>query len=183
MDRDADLYKKYIEGDESAFNSLMESMFYRLVYFVVLIISDTFTAEDIAVDVFAELVANKKRYNFKTSLKTYVFMLGKRRALNYLKHRKVLEIKELSEAEELMDERNELEAKVLKSERDRILADALDKIEPDMRQVLHLVYFEGLSYKQAAYIMNMDSKYVDNLLQKAKKELRKIIGEEGKDLI
>ena len=183
MDRDAELYKSYIAGDESAFDRLMESLFYRLVYFVDGIVQDTFAAEDIAVDVFAELVASPKRYNGRSSLKTYIFMLGKSRALNLLKHRKVLDIGELSEAAGLADERSELEEKVLQGERERVIAKALEQIDPDKRQVLHLVYFEGLSYAEAAKVMDMDKKYVDNLLQRAKKELAEIIGEEGRALI
>ena len=174
LDRDAENYKNFLDGDDSAFDRLMESLFYRLVYFVDGIVGDTFAAEDIAVDVFAELIANKKRYNFKTSLKTYVFMLGKSRALNYIKHRKVLDITELSGAEGLPEEKAELEKKVLQSERERILGDALDMLPQDKRMALHLIYFEDMSYEQAARVMGVEKKYLDNLLQRAKKELRSL---------
>ena len=183
MDQDAALYISYLEGDESAFDKLMESLFFRLVYFVDGIVHDTFAAEDIAVDVFAELVANPKRFNGRAGFKTFVFMMGKSRALNYLKHRKVVEFTELSEAEGLASERSELEEKVLHSERQRVLAEAMDQLPDTMRQAVHLVYFEGLSYKQAAKALDKDAKYVDNLLQRAKKELAGIIGEEGRALI
>ena len=183
MDQDALLFKSYLEGDESAFDKLMEGLFFRLVYFVDGIVHDTFAAEDIAVDVFAELVASPKRFDGRAGFKTFVFMMGKSRALNYLKHRKVVEFTELSEAEGLAAERSQLEEKVLHSERQRVLAEAIAQLPEQMRQAVHLVYFEGLSYAQAAKAMDMSAKYVDNMLQRAKKQLAGIIGEEGRELL
>ena len=68
-------------------------------------------------------------------------------------------------------------------ERQRVLADAIAQLPEQMRQAVHLVYFEGLSYAQAAKAMDMNAKYVDNMLQRAKKQLAGIIGEEGRELL
>jgi len=53
----------------------------------------------------------------------------------------------------------------------------------DMRVVIHLVYFEGMTYKEVAKVMKKNRKQVDNLLYRAKKELRIILGEDGEDLL
>ena len=36
---------------------------------------DYHTAEDLAMDVFSDLIVHRHRYNFKSSLKTYLFMV------------------------------------------------------------------------------------------------------------
>ena len=76
-----------------------------------------------------------------------------------------------------------LEETVLKNERKRIVNNALDSLPDDMRVVIHLIYFEDLSYDEAAKVMKKNRKQVDNLLYRAKKELRIILGEDGELLL
>lgn len=52
-----------------------------------------------------------------------------------------------------------------------------------MRVVIHLIYFEGMSYDETARVMKKNRKQVDNLLYRAKKELRIILGEDGELLL
>ena len=98
MDNGASSYRRFLDGDESAFDDIMKELFYPLVFFVDRYVQDVHTAEDIAMDVFSELIVHRHRFNFKVSLKTYLCMLGRSRALDWLRHRKVLRFVELSEA-------------------------------------------------------------------------------------
>ena len=95
MDNGASSYRRFLDGDESAFNEIMEELFRSLVFFINGYVHDIHAAEDIAIDAFSDLVVHRHRYNFKVTLKTYVFMLGRSRALDYIKHRKVLRMKRL----------------------------------------------------------------------------------------
>ena len=47
-----------------------------------------------------------------------------------------------------------------------------------MRAAVHLVYLEEMSYAQAARVMQKSQKQIDNLLYRAKKGLRRILGED-----
>ena len=182
MDNGASSYRRFLDGDESAFNEIMKELFRSLVFFIDGYVHDVHAAEDIAIDTFSDLVVHKHRYNFKVTLKTYVFMLGRSRALDYIKHRKVLSFVELSEAEGLEDEKT-LEELVLADERKRVVNAAVSKLPEDMRVVIHLVYFEDMTYDEAAKVMKKNRKQVDNLLYRAKKELRIILGEDGELLL
>jgi len=176
MDNGASSYRRFLDGDESAFNDIMKELFRSLVFFVDGYVHDVHAAEDIAIDTFSDLVVHKHRYNFKVTLKTYVFMLGRSRALDYIKHRKILSFVELSEAEGLENEKT-LEELVLADERKRVVNAAIAKLPENMRVVIHLVYFEEMTYDEAAKVMKKNRKQVDNLLYRAKKELRIILGE------
>ena len=88
MDNGASSYRRFLEGDESAFDEIMKELFDGLVFFIDRYVHDIHAAEDIAIDAFSDLVVNKHRYNFKVTLKTYLFMLGRSRALKYIKRRK-----------------------------------------------------------------------------------------------
>ena len=183
MDNGASSYRRFLDGDESAFDEIMKELFDNLVFFIDRYVHDIHAAEDIAIDAFSDLVVNKHRYNFKVTLKTYLFMLGRSRSLNYIKHRKVIDFVELTEAEKASSEQETLEEIVLADERKRVVNNALNSLPNDMRVVIHLIYFEDLSYDEAAKVMKKNRKQVDNLLYRAKKELRIILGKDGELLL
>ena len=183
MDNGASSYRRFLDGDESAFSEIMEELFRSLVFFINGYVHDIHAAEDIAIDAFSDLVVHRHRYNFKVTLKTYVFMLGRSRALDYIKHRKVIDVVELSEAQSLPDDEKTLEEIVLADERKRTVNAAVAKLPEDMRVVIHLIYFEEMTYDEAAKVMKKNRKQVDNLLYRAKKELRIILGKDGELLL
>ena len=182
MDNGASSYRRFLDGDDTAMDEIMEELFFPLVFFVNRYVQDLPAAEDVAMDAMTELFFHKHRYNFKVSLKTYVFMLGKSRALNYLKHRKSLREAALTDAE-ILAEQDELESRALDSERKRAVNSALLQLPEEMRLAVHLVFFEELSYAEAAKVMHKKPKQVDNLLYRAKTSLRAILGEEAKQLL
>ena len=176
MDSGAQNYRRYLDGEETAFDAIIEELYSPLVFFLRRFSVDLDTAEDIAMDVFAELVLHPRRYNFKVSLKTYLFMLGRSRALNYIKRRKKL--LPLSDAEHLIWEGPSLEELVLTDQRKRSVNRALAQLEENQRLAVHLVYFEQLSCGEAAKVMGKSTKQVYNLLYRAKQALRTILEEE-----
>lgn len=179
MDNGACSYRRYLDGDESAFDDIMNELFRGLVFFIDGYVHDVCAAEDIAIDVFSELIVHRHRYNFKVTLKTYLFMLGRSRALDYIKHRRIISFTELSDAEGVEDEKT-LEEIVLTDERRLAVNRAIKRLSEDMRVAVHLVYFEEMTYDEAAKVMKKSRKQVDNLLYRAKKELRIILGEDCK---
>ncbi len=179
MDNGASSYRRFLDGDESAFDEIMEQLFHSLVFFTDRYVHDIHTAEDIAIDVFSDLIVHRHRYNFQVCLKTYLFMLGRSRALDHLKRRKHISFVPLTEAEALEDDCGSLEETLLTDARKRAVNAALEKLPEEMRVAVHLVYFEDMTYEEAAKVMKKNRKQVDNLLYRAKKELRIILGKDG----
>ncbi len=182
MDNGASSYRRFLDGDESAFDGIMQELFHSLVFFINRYVQELSAAEDLAMDVFADLIVHKHRYNFRVSLKTYLFMLGRSRALDYIKHKKVLEFVELSAAN-MADDGESLEEKLLSDQRKRAVNDAITQLPEEMQIAVHMVYFEDMSYEDTAKVMKKSRKQVDNLLYRAKKELRIILGKDGEQLL
>ena len=166
MDAAANSYRRFLDGDESAFEEIMQELFCGLVFFINGFVHDPHAAEDIAIDAFSDLVVHRHRYNFRVSLKTYLYMVGRSHALDYLRRRRILRFTELSEAHGLADD-----------------SAALEQLPRDMAAAVRLVYFEEMTYAEAARVMGKKSKQVDNLLYRAKRELQSILGEEGMELL
>ena len=183
MDNGASSYRRYLNGDESAFAEIVKEYFDNLVFFVDRYVQDYGAAEDIALDAFTQLVVHKHRYNFSVSLKTYLFMLGRSRALDYIKHRNKYQITELTEAMGIPSDEPALEDMLLTDLRKRAVNAALSQLSEEQQLVVHLIYFEALSCQETAKVLKKNTKQIYNLLYRAKSALRTILGEEGELLL
>ena len=182
MDNGASSYRRFLDGDKHAFDEIITEYRDGLTFFIDRYVRDMQTAEDLAIDVFTDLIVHKHRYNFKVSLKTYLYMMGRSRALDYLKHKKIITFAALEEGEEVAS-RESLEDAILKDEQKKIVRQALAQLPEQMQEVLHLIYFEELTYDEAAKVMKKSKKQVDNLLYRSKNMLRTILGKEGEWLV
>lgn len=183
MDNGASSYRRYLGGDEDAFGEIVREYFDNLVFFVDRYVRDLAAAEDIALDVFAQLAVEKHRYDFRVSLKTYLFMLGRSRAIDLLRRRKLLPVAALTEAKQIPAGEPALEELLLADARKRAVNQALGQLSEELRLAVHLVYFEELSADEAAKVLKKNRKQVYNLLYRAKCALRAILGEEGEQLL
>ena len=183
MDNGASSYRRYLDGDESAFRDIVEDYFDNLLFFVNRYVSNVAVAEDIALDVFTQLVVHKHRYNFRTSFKTYLFMMGRSRALDYIRRRDRIKLVELSEASQHPSEEPAPEDILLADQRKQAINNALGQLPDELRLVLHLVYFEELSIDESAKVLKKSKKQIYNLLYRGKAALRTVLGEEGKLLL
>ncbi len=180
MDNGASSYRRFLDGDEAAFDLIIREYREPLIFFVSRYVHDMSAAEDIAIDVFMYILVHPKRYNFKSSLKTYLFMLGRSRAIDFLrKQKRLAPLEEASLSEDYVS----LESIILADQRKRAVNEAIAKLGTDMQIAVHLVYFEELSYEEAARVMKKSKKQVDNSLYRARKELRSILGKEGEELL
>ena len=178
MDNGASSYRRFLDGDKSAFDEIVNEYFHALVFFINGYVHDVYASEDIAIEIFSDLFAYRK-YNFKASLKTYLFMRGKSKAIDYIRKNRSRAELPLSEASENVSEEEGLEEKILDSERKKKISKAIEGLPEQMRFVIHLAYFEDMSYKEIAMVMKIKPKQVDNLLYRAKKELRERLLEDG----
>ncbi len=178
MDLGESSYRRFLEGDKDAFDTVLRLYFDSLTFFINRFVRDVHTAEDLAIDSLFELIVHPRRYNFKTPLKTYLFAIGHNKAVNYIKRHSRAILVDLTEAE-LADERS-LEDELIRDEEKLSVSRALADLPADMRSAVHLVYFEELSYEQAAKIMKKSKKQVDNLLYRAKAHLREELSDKAK---
>ena len=171
-------YRRYLQGDEDAFAEIVKEYFEHMVFFINRYVEDYAAAEDITMDVFAWLIVHKTRYNFSVSLKTYLFVLCRSRALDYIKRRKKLQTVQLREAEQFADPKPTPEEQFLRDARKQAVHDAINGLCAEMRLVVHLTYFEALSADEVAKVLKKNRKQVYNLLYRAKKVLRTVLEEE-----
>ena len=150
MDNGASSYRRYLSGDEAAFEQIVKDYYDPLTLFINSYVHDLAAAEDIAIDTFSDLIVHKYRYNFRSSMKTYLFMIGRSRALNYIKHRDHFQTVELESAEKDLPYSPSPEAKLSENERKQAIHDGISQLDAPLREVVQLVYFEEMCCEDAA---------------------------------
>lgn len=176
MDEDKILYKKFLKGNKEAFDKIMDLYAEHLVYFIGRYVKRIDIAEDIAQDVFVYVLMNKEKYNFNYSLKTYLYMLGKSRALNYIKkERKVILLDENTDFE--IDE--DIEDIVFQNEKHTYLRQTIDKLPKNQQIAIYLTDIEELSYKDVCKVLNKNLSEVKMIIYRARKNLKTLVLREG----
>ena len=172
MDNGESSYRRFLDGDDNAFGEIVTVYKDNLIFFINRYVNNLAVAEELAQDVFVELLMHKRRYNFKTPLKTYIFTIGRNLAVSYI--RKCSRRPEC--AYEFIENGQDtalLEDEFIKKEQQRELHEALGRIADDYSTALHLIYFEGMSYEQVGKVMKKNKKQVENIVYRAKKALKK----------
>ena len=174
-----ELYSRFTAGDERAFEEIVALYRADLTRFLYSIVNDRFEAEDLMIDTFASL-AEGQRFKGESSLKTYLFAIGRHHALRCLKKRKQ---KNHLSIEEILDEPlskdDNPEADFLREDSKRRLLEGIKKLKPEYSEILRLLYFEEMSYASAALVMNKKIKQIDNLAYNAKLALKATLESES----
>lgn len=179
MDNGASSYRRFLDGEENAFDEILTAYRDSLTFFIIRYVGDAAEAEDLAIDTFMDLLVHRHRYNFKIPLKNYLFMIARSKSIDHLRRRSKLKKVALDEIAELPSDEDTPEEALLRDERKKAVNSAMAKLSDEMRIAVHLVYFEELSYKETAQIMKKKEKQIDNLLYRAKGELRTLLTSEG----
>lgn len=177
MEQGWELYERFQKGDEQAFAELMTTHKDGLIFFIYRYVQNIDVAEDLSEDVFVALLMHRRRFKGEASFKTYLYTIGRNKAVDWL--RKNRRVRNQEEEGRIPDLEEDLEERVIKNERDRQLHGAIAKLKPEYAQVLHLLYFDGLTQEGAGKIMKKNSKQMENLAYRARKALKKILEKEG----
>ncbi len=164
--------RSYMDGDDKAFDIIIEEMRCPLIHFINGYVNNIYTAEDICMDTFAVLLLNLDKYSFKCSLSTYLFSIARNKAVDYIRKHKSVRTVELKDYTFDADYR-EIEERYIRNEENRRLREALASLPEQYHTVLYLYYFEDMSIEEISEVMKKNKKQVYNLIFRAKEELKK----------
>ena len=163
---DEALYRVYLaEGSEDALRELLVRHRESLTLFLYGYLRNMDDAEELMLDAFAVAAARTSVYSGHSSFRTWLFGIGRHLALRQLRRRREPPLREAEPGDTP-------ELELMRSERDRALYAAMERLNPDYRQVLYLIYFEEMSTEDAARVMGKTRKQVYNLTERGKKALR-----------
>ncbi|MBQ2756078.1 MAG: RNA polymerase sigma factor [Oscillospiraceae bacterium] len=173
MDNGASSYRRFRDnGDENGLAEIIRLYRDGLIFYLNSIVGNIHLAEELAEDTFVLLGTKKPKNKGGASFKTWLYTIGRNLAINHLrKHSKMKKIS-VDELAELMDDESDLEKLYLRDERSITVHRALGTLKAEYRQVLWLVYFEGLSHKETSAVMKRSVHNIDTLVYRARKALK-----------
>lgn len=171
-------YRRFLDGEKDAVVEIVSQYNDGLVLYLNTITQNICLSEEIAEDIFCQLLIHKPEFKGESSFKTWLYTIAQNYAFKLLKKKKYIDRVPLDEHYELSDENN-LESSYIRDEQKIEVHRALSRIKPEYSQVLYLTFFENFSNSETANIMRKNNRQIENLIYRAKKALKSELEREG----
>jgi RNA polymerase sigma-70 factor (ECF subfamily) len=168
---DATLVKRCLEGDQRAFEHLLNSYQKPVFNLVLRMVKDFEEAEDITQAVFVKAYENLSSFNPKYKFFSWIYKIAINESLNFLNLRK--RVTDLEEADQLISQADTPEVKLQNVEISSHLDECMMKLSPEYRIVIVLRHFQDLPYNEIAQILDIPEHTVKSRLFAARQALRK----------
>ena len=171
MDQGSIAYQRFLEGDESGLEEIIASYKDGLILYLNTLVGNIALAEDLAEDTFVRLFTRKPRDKGTGSFKTWLYTIGRNLAISHLRKMGNQATVSVDTLEYLSGGEEPLTA-YLQEESRRELHRAMEKLKPEHRQILWLIYFDNLSYQEAAKVMKKSVHSTEMLASRARQALK-----------
>jgi len=170
MQEESQLISQLQSGDERAF-ALLYDKYSGALYYVILKMtkSNEALAQDLLQETFISIWNKCHQYNpEKGRFYTWAYRIARHKVLNYLRSQKELIQSDISGVYN-----NEDNTEHKTEEQTTLLKGAVSQLEVHHRSALELVYFNGLTHKEAHKVMDVPLGTFKSYVRQALKELRK----------
>jgi RNA polymerase sigma-70 factor (ECF subfamily) len=171
------LVMRCLEGDQSAFDRLMERYRDRVFSLAFRMLGDASWAEDLTQEAFLRAYTRLGLYDPSQPFATWLLCLTARLCLNALRDRRV-EHERLERVAKAMPPVPTIEEQIYERERRRTLQRLLMRLPSEQRAALLLHYTEGLPIKEVAQQLGVPVGTVKTWLHRGREQLRRWIEEE-----
>ena len=179
MDKGAISYQRYLNGDITGLEDLVEMYNSSLILYINGFVNNISASEDIAADTFVELIVRKSRFNSEYKFKTWLYRIARNNTIDFLRKQSKRQHKPIQDCENELQDSENLEKNILKTEQNKQLYNAIQHMHNDYRDVLHLVYFEDMSYNEVSTVLSKNNKQIKNLVYRAKQALKQRLERDG----
>jgi RNA polymerase sigma-70 factor (ECF subfamily) len=176
-----DLMARIAEGDQDAFEILVNRHQTSILNLIYRFIGDRTQAKDLAQEVFLRVWQSAKSYEPKAKFTTWICRITANLCFNELKssrRKKWFQFLRFGEDQEntieeiLIDPSPSPEDLLLFREQSRRISDALQSLPDNQRMALILKRYDDLSYQEIAKILGCSVSAVESLLVRAKRTLQ-----------
>lgn len=163
---DQDLVRRYRQGDEQAFEQLIERYRLELFHFLIRFLSDRAAAEDVFQNTFMQVYLSLDSFDVSRRFRPWVFTIAANKARDWLRRNKQNALKQVSiargDADEPLKVLDLIEADQVapglevqdKEEREQV-RQVVAELPEHLREILLLAYFQQFPYKQIAEVLGI----------------------------
>jgi RNA polymerase sigma-70 factor (ECF subfamily) len=177
---DETLLKNIANGEKAAMHVLYARHHLRVYRFILRMVRNPTTAEDIVSHVFLDVWHNAGQFQGRSQVSTWLMSIGRFKALTALRQRQhdridqdaVQNIEDRAETPEAAFERNHTSA---------ILRACIAKLSPAHREIVDLVYYHEMSVEEAGAVIGIPQATVKTRMFYARKHLGALLKDAGVD--
>jgi RNA polymerase sigma-70 factor (ECF subfamily) len=174
------LIGRIANGDRLAMQVLFARHHVRVYRFVLRLVRNEATAEDLVSEVFLELWRSAGKFEGRSAASTWMLSIARFKALSSLRRRSEQELDE-EKAETIADDADDPEAAMEKKDTGEILRKAIGALSAEHREIVDLVYYHEKSVEEVAQIVGIPEATVKTRMFYARKKLGELLKQQGID--
>jgi RNA polymerase sigma-70 factor (ECF subfamily) len=174
------LISRIAAGDRLAMQVLYARHHVRVYRFVLRLVRNEATAEDLISEVFLDIWRQAGKFEGRSAASTWMLSIARFKALSTLRRRPEDELDDET-AERIEDHADDPETTLAKKEKGSLLRQCLTKLSADHREIIDLVYYHEKSVEEVAEIVDIPEATVKTRMFYARKKLSELPKEQGLD--
>ncbi len=165
------IVRRVLAGETATF-ALLVDRYERVVFNAAYrITNDRQDAEDVTQTVFMKVFENLRLYNPRYRFYSWMYRIAVNEALNHQARSRVRAAVDLSESSDIGREDRPLESKEMEEQ----VQEAIYALEPGDRALVILKHFQGFSYDEIGYILDLPVRKVKSRLYTARQRLKDLL--------
>jgi len=177
---DEDLIGRIAQGDRLAMQVLFARHQVRLYRFVLRFVGNQAAAEDVISEVFLDVWRQADRFEGRSAVSTWLLAIARFKALSSMRRKPEEELDEETAAA-IEDSSDDPEVAVQKMDKSEALRACLQKLSPEHREVIDLVYYHDQSVEDVAKIIGIPEATVKTRMFYARKQMSELLKTAGID--
>jgi RNA polymerase sigma-70 factor (ECF subfamily) len=174
------LIGRIAQGDRLAMQVLFARHHVRVFRFVLRLVRNEATAEDLISDVFLDVWRQAGSFEGRSAVTTWLLSIARFKALSVLRRKPEQELDEET-AEAIVDTADTPQVALEKKDKGEILREALGALSAEHREIVDLVYYHEKSVEDVARIVGIPEATVKTRMFYARKKLAELLRQRGVD--
>jgi RNA polymerase sigma-70 factor (ECF subfamily) len=175
---DEALIARIAAGDKLAMRALFARHHVRVYRFALRLVRDQGLAEDLISEVFLEVWRHAPKFQARSAVSTWLLAIARFKALSAMRKRGDERLDDETAAT-LADTADDPEAAIGKKQQGAILRNCLARLSPDHREIIDLVYYQGMTIGAVAEVVGIPENTVKTRTFHARKHLSVLLGASG----
>jgi RNA polymerase sigma-70 factor (ECF subfamily) len=172
------LIGRIAKGDRLAMQVLFARHHVRVYRFVLRLVGNPTTAEDLISEVFLDVWRQADRFEGRSAVSTWMLAIARFKALSALRKKPDEELDEET-AETIEDTADTPEVALEKKDKSTVLRQCLEKLSPEHKEIIDLVYYHEKSVEEVAEIVGIPENTVKTRMFYARKKLAELLKAAG----
>jgi RNA polymerase sigma-70 factor (ECF subfamily) len=170
---DEALIKRIADRDQLAMRTLFARYRVALYRWLLRLVSDTATAEDLLSEVFLDVWRHAAVFEGRSSASTWLLAIARNKAISARRRRPDVELNE-ELTSTLADPADDPELMLEKKDREEVLRRSVAQLSQGHAEIIDLVYYHGKSVNEVAEVMGLNAATVKTRMFYARKKLAEL---------